>query len=87
MILVFSKDTLNWQYRISHYKKKLIAVIYTLKKKSQFQQKYLAAQLFLKSILTRNDSWAANQHIRMISEGSFVTEDRSNDAENSALQE
>ncbi len=33
----------------------------------------------------KNVSWAANQHIRMISEGSCDTEDRSNDAENSAL--
>ncbi len=30
-------------------------------------------------------SWAANQHIRMISEGSCDTEDWSNDAENTAL--
>ncbi len=30
-------------------------------------------------------SWASNQHIRMISEGSCDTEDCSNDAENSAL--
>ncbi len=30
-----------------------------------------------------NVSWAANQHIRMISEGSCDTEDWSNDAENS----
>ncbi len=30
-------------------------------------------------------SWAANQHIRMISEGSCDTEDRSSDAENSSL--
>ncbi len=33
----------------------------------------------------QNISWAANQHIRMISEGSCDTEDWSNDAENSAL--
>ncbi len=32
-----------------------------------------------------NVSLAANQHIRMISEGSCDTEDWSNDAENSAL--
>ncbi len=32
-----------------------------------------------------NVSWAPNQHIRMISEGSCDTEDWSNDAENSAL--
>ncbi len=30
-------------------------------------------------------SWAANQHIRMISEESCDTEDWSNDAENTAL--
>ncbi len=29
--------------------------------------------------------WAANQHINMISEGSCDTQDRNNDAENSAL--
>ncbi len=33
----------------------------------------------------RNISWASNQYIRMISEGSYDTEDWSNDAENSAL--
>ncbi len=33
----------------------------------------------------KNVSWAPNQHIRMISEGSRDTEDWSNDAENSAL--
>ncbi len=36
-------------------------------------------------IIIRNVSWAANQHIIMISEGSCDTEDWSNDAENSAL--
>ncbi len=36
-------------------------------------------------IIIRNVSWAANEHIRMISEGSRDTEDCSNDAENSAL--
>ncbi len=43
-----------------------------------FHKKYQAAQLFLFFL-------AANQHIRMISEGSRDTEDWSNDAENSAL--
>ncbi len=33
----------------------------------------------------KNVSWAANQYIRMISEGSCDTEDWSNDATNSAL--
>ncbi len=32
-----------------------------------------------------DNNWAANQHIRMISEGSCDTENWSNDAENSAL--
>jgi len=36
-------------------------------------------------IIIRNVSWAANQHIRMISEGSCDSEDWSNDAENSPL--
>ncbi len=49
-----------------------------------FPQKYEAAQLFL--ALIRNVSWAANQYIIMISEGSCDTEDWSNDAENSASE-
>ncbi len=35
----------------------------------------------------KNVSWAVNQHIRMISEGSCDTEDWSNDAENFALRD
>ncbi len=38
------------------------------------------------STLIRDASWAANQYIRMISEGSHDTEDWSNDAENSAFK-
>ncbi len=34
----------------------------------QFPQRYLAAQLFSTSIIIKNVSQAANQHIRMISE-------------------
>ncbi len=41
--------------------------------------------MFLTLMIIRNVSWAANQHIRMISEGSCDIEDWSNDAENSAL--
>ncbi len=51
---------------------------------SWFLHKYEAAQLFSPSIIIRNVSWAANQRIRMISEGSCDTEDWSNDAENTA---
>ncbi len=35
---------------------------------SQFLQKYEAAQLFSTLLIIRNVSWAANQHIIMISE-------------------
>ncbi len=38
-------------------------------------------------ITIRNVSWAANQYIRMISDGSCDTEDWSNDAENTALHD
>ncbi len=42
---------------------------------------------FYKNIKQHNgfQHWAANQYIRMISEGSCDTEDWSDDAENSAL--
>ncbi len=42
-------------------------------------------QVFSTLIIIRNVPWAANQYIRMISEGSCDTEDCSNDAENTAL--
>jgi len=38
-------------------------------------------------IIIRNVSWAANQHIRMISEGSCDTKDWSNDSENNSLSQ
>ncbi len=41
-----------------------------------------ASQLFSTLIMIRNVSWAANQHIRMISEGTWDIEDWSSDAEN-----
>ncbi len=44
----------------------------------------LNISLFLTQNTLRTVSWAGNQHIRMISEGSCDTEDWSNDAENSA---
>jgi len=40
-----------------------------------------AAQLFSTLVVIRNVSWAANQHIRMISEVSLDTEDWSDDAQ------
>ncbi len=57
------------------------------KKKIQFStQIWSKLKLFSTFILIRNVSWAANQHLGVISEGSCDTEDWSNDAENSALQ-
>ncbi len=57
-----------------------------IKTVSWFPQKYEAAQLFSTMIIIiKNASWAANQHIGVISEGSCDTEDWSNDAENSDL--
>ncbi len=47
--------------------------------------KYNAAQLFAAWITIRNVSWAVNHNIRMISVGSYETEDWINDVENSAL--
>ncbi len=52
------------------------------KKPHGFHKKYLSAQEFSTLIIIHNVSCAANQHIRMISEGSCDTEDWSNDAEN-----
>ncbi len=49
--------------------------------KKVLQQKCEAAQLFSTLLIIRNVSWAANQHIRMISEGSCDAEDWGNDAE------
>ncbi len=47
--------------------------------------KIVSTLLVYKLKLIKNISWAADQHIIMISEGSCDTEDWSNDAENSAL--
>ncbi len=55
-----------------------------LKQISWFPQKYEAAQLFSTLIIIRTVSWAVNQYIKMISEDN-VTEDWSNDAENTDL--
>ncbi len=61
-------------------------IFYSLKRiLKKNPQKYEAAQLFSTLIMRSNISWAANQHIRMISEGSCDTTDWSNDADNSAL--
>ncbi len=50
----------------------------------KFLQTY-EAELFSHLIIIKKKSWASNQQIRIISEGSCDTEDWSNDAEKSAL--
>jgi len=49
-----------------------------------YEKKYHGFHKKKTLIIIINVSWAANQHIQMISEGSHDTEDWSNDAENSA---
>ncbi len=44
-----------------------------------FAQKYEAAQLFTTLIINRNIYWAANQYIKIISEGLCDSDDCSND--------
>ncbi len=62
-----------------------IRMLKTKQKISLFPQKYEAERLFLTLIIIRNVSSAANQYIRMISEGSCDTEDWRNDADNSEI--
>ncbi len=47
--------------------------------------KYRYQVLFSETCIVVNVSWASNHHIKMISDGSYDTEDWSNDAESSAL--
>ncbi len=54
-------------------------MVKTLFKKVKKIEKVAVYTLMFSTI---NVSWAANQHIRVISEGSCDTEDWSNDAEN-----
>ncbi len=50
-----------------------------------FSTKILSTTIVFNIDEIKNVTWAVNQHIKMISEGSCDTEDWSNDAENSAL--
>ncbi len=63
------------------------AIILNLLHIKRIMKKYILqfAQLFSRLTVIINVSWAANQYIIMISEGSCNTEDWSNDAENTAL--
>ncbi len=52
------------------------------KKRNMVSKKILCNTTVFK--IDNDNKWEAGQHIRMISEGSCDTEDRSNDAKNSA---
>jgi len=58
-------------------KKKIVITIY----------RKILSSISVININNNNNNIAANQHIRMISQGSCDTEDWSNDAENSVLHQ
>ncbi len=86
---LFIKDSFNWSkvtvktYCIHCYKRYLVQIIAVLLNFlfikefwfCSFHKKYKAAQLFSTLIIKINVSWAENQHISMISEGSYDTKD------------
>ncbi len=91
----FSKEALNWLNVTAKtcYKRFIfqwnavwtVWTFYLLKRYQGFHKHMKQHNCFSALIIIRNVSWAANLHIRMISEGSCDTEDWSNDAENTAL--
>ncbi len=63
-----SQDALNWS-KVTGKTFRMLQKISISNKCCSFElSKYWAAQLFSTLIMIRNVSWAANQHIRMISE-------------------
>ncbi len=82
-ILLFSKDALNLS-KVTIYTSFLNYNIYRMVEYHGFHKNIKQQKLF-STFIIRNVSWAANHHIRLISEGSCDTEDWRNDAENSAL--
>ncbi len=67
------------------YNVQINAVLFTLIFIKEFSTKILSSTTVFNIDDDKKVSWVANQHIRMISEESCDTEDKSNDAENSAL--
>ncbi len=63
---------LKYSNRVFVHTKKYIVSKYITVQKYEIGK---TAQLFLTLTIIRNVSWAPNQHIRMISEGSCDTED------------
>ncbi len=78
-------DSNNTNIRYIYIYKTTIILETTTTTKNSVSPEFEAAQLFSTLIIIRNVSWAANQHIRMISEGSCDTETKVIDAENLAL--
>ncbi len=76
--ILFSKDILNWpKVTVKTFMMlwKVSASNKYFHTESWFPQKYWAAKVFTTLMIIQNISWAANQHIRTISEGSCDTED------------
>ncbi len=86
LMLLFSKDALHWSKVTvkTFIMSKDFYIHQRILKKYQDFHKNLKHRFF-QLILMRDVSWAENQHIRIIFEGSCDTEDWRNYAENSAL--
>ncbi len=86
-ILLFNMDAFNWS-KVTFIMSQRISVFNeccSLNVQFPVSPKMLSSTTDVFNIWIINVYWAANQHIRMISEGSCDTEVWSNDAENSAL--
>ncbi len=87
IFLIYSKIVIIFEDSIE-----IIIIIIIIIKNPEINVFYLVFTKILSSktvqlfstLIRRNVSWAANQHIRLISEESCDTDDWSNDAENSA---
>ncbi len=75
------------QWIVLHFFKAVLLNLFIHPKNSEKNRYsfYNNSQVFSTWIIIRSVSWAANQHIIMISEASYDTEDWSNNAENLAL--
>ncbi len=81
-----SKFGVSNKYNVLDYQISILNQIKKERKYHGFPKNIRQNKCFQHWLIRRNVSWAANQHIRMISEGSCDTEDWSNDVEYSALR-
>ncbi len=87
-LLLFRKNALNWLNVIVKTFYNVTKDFYfylNVASKNPEKQDHGFHKNIKQVLIIRFFSWAANQHIEMISEGSCDTEDWRNDAENSAL--